>query len=225
MNDESRFSSFSIHRSSFFPMSLRRDPYFKLLLVRHGQTDSNREMRFVGRGDYPLNETGRKQVRATAKRINGRAIDQIYSSPASRAFETAQILNQGFSAPLQKHESLWETNFGNWEGLTFKEIVDRDPQLFQDWMNLKIDAPHGGETLDDVAQRAKTWITDLHANHPNHTEKTYTVLVTSHGGFLQTLMCELLGTTNRNFWSYRFDNAGLAEVWVYPLGATLISFG
>lgn len=206
-------------------MSLRSEPKFKLLLVRHGETDSNKEMRFVGRGDYPLNDTGRQQVETTAQKLIGRSIDHFYSSPASRAFETATILNQKIGAPLTKHDALWELDFNRWEGMTIQEIMQSDPEGWRSFFELRDDAPHGGETLEDAAIRGREWINHIHAAHPEHAERPLTIGVASHGGFLQTLLCELLGTSKRTFWPYRFQNAALAEVWVYPLGSTLISFG
>ena len=132
-------------------MSLRKDPKFKLLLVRHGETDSNKEMRFVGRGDSPLNDTGRQQVAATAQRLAGHQIDHFYSSPASRARETAEIINRSFGAPFTTHESLWELDFNRWEGMTLQEIMQNDPEGWNAFFELRDEAPHGGETLEDAA--------------------------------------------------------------------------
>ncbi|MEM7797758.1 MAG: histidine phosphatase family protein [Chloroflexota bacterium] len=203
-------------------MTFRRDPKFKLLLVRHGQTDANKEMRFVGSTDVPLNKTGREQARLMAARLAERPIEHIYSSPALRAHETAKLINNSLQAEISLDERLWELDHKNWEGKTIQEIYDQDPQAWEDWMNLKIEAPHGGETLEDVAIRARSWLTDLDKAYEG---KNHTLLVAAHGGLLQVMLCELLGTTRRNFWPYRFQNTGLAEVWVYNLGATLISFG
>lgn len=203
-------------------MTFRGNPKFKLLLVRHGQTDSNKEMRFVGSTDVPLNETGREQAKTMASRLAERPIDHIYSSPAQRAHDTAKLINEIQQVEITVDERLWELDHKDWEGKTIQEIYDRDPQAWDDWMNLKIEAPHGGETLDDVAIRARSWLADLDKAYEGD---NHTLLVTAHAGLLQVMLCELLGTQKRNFWPYRFSNTGLAEVWVYDLGATLISFG
>jgi len=195
-----------------------RELLFKLLLVRHGETDANREGRFQGRIDWPLNDNGRGQIAQTAVKFGDYAVDFVYSSPAKRARETADIVNARWQAPLVEDARLWEIDHLGWEGRTYQEVHDADPQAWQDWLDLKIDAPHGGETLGDTSARLQQWYGEMKQTHAGSEP---TIAVVAHGGCLQVLLSDLLGTPHSNLWPYQFHNGAVAEIWVFTLGAKL----
>ena len=195
-----------------------RELVCKLLLVRHGETEANRQGLFQGRIDWPLNETGRAQIEATAERFKSYKIDHVYSSPALRARQTADILNQYWQAPLTEEERLWEIDHGTWEGRSYQDVYDGDPQSWQDWLNLKIDAPHGGETLGDASVRLGAWFQEVKASYQGEEP---TLAIVAHGGCLQVFLSDLLKTPHSNLWPYQFKNGAVAEVWVFALGAKL----
>ena len=197
-------------------------PLFNLLLIRHGQTQANVEGRFYGRTDTTMTDVGRDQVRAAAERLKHHDVAHVYASPALRATETAQILNAQWSAPLVQDERLWEVDHNRWEMKTFTEIMEEYPD---DWARFvsgdMSQAHHGGETQAQVAARAVSFVDDLKTKHPAEGE---TIALAAHGGVLQILLCELLGTEKRGMWPYRFKNAGCAEVMLYEFGGVLTSF-
>src|SRR5205807_6477394 len=102
-----------------------------LLLVRHGETDWNRDGRWQGHSDTRLNERGREQARELAGQIDG--VDVIYSSDLARARETAEILAAELGIEVHVDQRLRERGFGAWEGLTSTEIEDRDAESHRRW--------------------------------------------------------------------------------------------
>lgn len=139
----------------------------QLLLVRHGETDWNRELRVQGHADPSLNETGRRQARALAERLAGVRVDAIYSSDLARARETAEILAASFDAPVRFDAALREVDTGNWTGLTRDEILESFPDAHR----------HDGETREQLAERVVAAIDHMRAAHPGGH-----VLVVTHGG-------------------------------------------
>jgi broad specificity phosphatase PhoE len=150
-----------------------------LLLVRHGETDWNREHRVQGHTDVPLNARGRAQADALAGRLADVPLVAVYSSDLSRAYETAVAVVRDRALEVTVDARLREKNFGSWEGLTDLEIAERFP-----------DAVRGGwgdgETTDDVSARVVEIIEVIRARHGEGS-----VLVVSHGGALRAILAHL----------------------------------
>jgi len=128
-----------------------------LILIRHGLTIWNHEFRYQGHTDIELSEEGVKQAQALQKRLAGEKLDAIYSSDLSRAVQTASIIAKPHRLELITDSRLREVNFGVWEGLNFKEIESRYPDLLKTWL----EAPHNleipqGETFMAMHDRALT---------------------------------------------------------------------
>jgi len=98
-----------------------------LLVARHGETDWNREGRWQGWADPPLNDTGRGQARQLADELRGTGFDAVYASDLRRAFETAEILAAPHGVPVVADGGLREIDVGSWSGLTRAEIEARFP--------------------------------------------------------------------------------------------------
>ena len=145
-----------------------------IYLVRHGETDWNRERRIQGSTDIPLNETGREQASVTGALLASRDWDGVYASPLSRAFETAEIIARELGLPApQAVPQLAERNYGDAEGLTGDEIDTRFAGT---------DIP-GRETREEVAARALPAIIALAENHPGES-----IVLVSHGGVIRTIL-------------------------------------
>jgi probable phosphoglycerate mutase len=194
----------------------------RLLLIRHAQTDYNREGRFYGRTDVPLNDHGHGQARAIGRHLADRPLDVVWSSPALRALQTAgAVAEQNGNRPkIHTDPRLHELDYAAWEGLRFQEAHDRDPDLWHRWRAGEIPAPHGGESLADGMARSAAWLAEIVASHPGQT-----LAVVAHGGILQALMCVLLHTPPQPLWQYRLGNAAVAEVHLFPAGGVLVQFG
>ncbi len=144
----------------------------ELLLVRHGETDWNRDQRYQGHADPPLNEAGRAQARELARALAGTDLDAAYTSDLKRAAETARIILEGRDVPLFEDRGLREIDVGSWSGLTRAEIEDRYPGMERH--DVESEEAHLSRVLDAVSRIA--------ARHPDDR-----VLVISHGGSLRTL--------------------------------------
>src|SRR5438093_966133 len=98
-----------------------------LLLARHGETDWNREGRWQGWADPPLNESGRAQARELAEQLRLTPFDAVYSSDLLRAHETAEIVAAPHAVPVVADPGLREIDVGSWSGLTRAELQERFP--------------------------------------------------------------------------------------------------
>ena len=94
----------------------------RILWIRHGETEWNRERRIMGREEIGLNDAGREQSRSLATALQPYALDAIISSPILRARETAAIIAEPHQLEVQCDERLWEIDYGDWVGKTFDEI-------------------------------------------------------------------------------------------------------
>lgn len=122
-------------------------PGSRLVVVRHGSTRWAREAKHTGRTDVPLDEEGRVQARALAGRLSGHRFAQVLCSPLGRARETCRLAGYAEGAEVVPHLAEWD--YGEYEGLTVDQIRRTRPG----W-NLWDDGVPGGETLDQVADRA-----------------------------------------------------------------------
>ena len=163
-----------------------------LLLVRHGETDWNREGRWQGWADPPLNDTGRAQARALADELKEAPFDAVYSSDLRRAHETAEIVAAPHGVPVLVDPRLREIDVGSWSGLTRAKIEARFPG------GVRPD----GESREHHRQRVLAGVEDLARRNPGRR-----VLVVTHGGTLRALHG---ATTDAPYHPYR--NCALLEV-------------
>jgi 2,3-bisphosphoglycerate-dependent phosphoglycerate mutase len=147
-----------------------------ILLARHGETDWNRENRFQGHADPPLNETGRAQAAELAAALANAPIAAVYSSPLRRAFETAQIVGAPHGLQPVPVDALREVDVGSWQGLTRAEIEERFPEQFARWLDYE-QGWEDGESYDEMGQRVLAALLELAAAHEDER-----ILVVSHGG-------------------------------------------
>ena len=158
-----------------------------IVLVRHGETDWNRENRFQGHANPPLNEAGREQVRALAEKLRSEKFAALYTSPLRRAAETAAILGAELGLTPIEHASLMEVDVGSWSGLTRTEIEARFPAAFARWLGYG----HGwedGETYDELGERVVAGLSSIGAKHPDEA-----VLAVTHGGPIRSALAAAEG--------------------------------
>ncbi len=145
--------------------------------MRHGETDWNREGRYQGHADPPLNEAGRSQARELARSLEELELDVVYTSDLRRAAETAEIIAAARGVPLSRDPGLREIDVGSWSGLTRAEIEERFPG----------DDTHDGESRDAHRERVVRAVTAIAERHAGGR-----VLIVSHGGSLRTLLSHAL---------------------------------
>ncbi len=135
---------------------------FRVLFIRHGQTDFNIEHRLQGALPVPLNECGRAQSRALAHYLKTVPIDAIYASPRPRALETAQIIGAALGQEARQDERLAEIAFGDFEGHTFAEVEARYPTAYRKWESgYRPYRVPGGESRLDVQRRMQSAWDDI----------------------------------------------------------------
>jgi 2,3-bisphosphoglycerate-dependent phosphoglycerate mutase len=147
-----------------------------LILARHGETDWNRENRFQGHADPPLNDLGRTQSAELAEALAEEGIAHVYSSPLRRAHETAAIVAARLGLEVETVEALREIDVGSWSGLTRDELAERFPEAYARWL----DGGRGfddGETYEALAERVVPALRRLASQHEGDV-----VLVVTHGG-------------------------------------------
>ncbi|MFO7952519.1 MAG: histidine phosphatase family protein [Bacillota bacterium] len=183
----------------------------EVYLVRHGETESNKEKRFQGWSESPLSPKGLHQAREAGFFLGRKEIDAVYASDLKRAIHTARII--GASCGLKPVESplLREINFGQWEGLTYNEIEAQWGNLIREWFDDPFcrSAP-GGETLEDVRQRLYSFIGEL-LKHEWSSGNQRLVLV-SHGGAIRVLLYYALRLNREQFWNLRIENASVSLI-------------
>ena len=165
-------------------------------LVRHGETAWNKEEIFRGRTDISLNEIGFREAELVGDYLKGKDIHVIYSSPLSRAMETARSIAQVFNLKVQPLEGIIDMSFGKWEGLPLKEVQTRDGELYRQWR----EEPHlvtlpGGESLDEVRVRAMAALEEVIRYH-----KGMNIVLVSHRVINKVIICGILGIGNSHFW-------------------------
>jgi phosphoserine phosphatase len=194
----------------------------KLLLVRHGETDWNLARRYQSYSDVPLNQKGIQQAEQLARRLSSERIDAVYASNLSRAIETAKpILNLQEQAPLIHKDARWqEICFGEWDGLTYEEVEAKWQNEVAVWYTDPVNgAPPGGETMLQMSKRVQSAFDELKDKHQDET-----VLIVSHGGTIQILLCLLLGMALNRYWQFHVAQASLTVLRFYEDAAILDLF-
>ena len=168
----------------------------RLILVRHGETDTNKARLALGQADVELNEHGRWQAQRLALSLKDEAIGAIYSSPLKRALATAEPIASSHGLEVQVDDGLIEMDIGEMEGLTFQQVGERYPHFLQAWLGgqAAYEAMPGGERLLDVQERAWQAIERIRQR-----QEQGTVAAVTHNFVIITLLCRVLGLELANF--------------------------
>jgi broad specificity phosphatase PhoE len=178
------------------------------VLLRHGDTDLSPEHRFSGLRDLPLSTNGTRQAKAAACRLAaGAPIDALVSSPLQRAVATAAIAASELGLTATIDDDLRETDFGDWDGCTLTEIQERWPAAAAAWRRDPHQAPPGGESFADSAQRVDRARNRLLQNHGGQN-----VLVVSHITPIKILLCRALGVPLGTLYRLYLGSACINEI-------------
>ncbi|MGH3124245.1 MAG: bifunctional RNase H/acid phosphatase [Streptosporangiaceae bacterium] len=188
------------------------------VLLRHGETPLSAERRFAGRGDIPLTETGRLQAKAAAQRLAARGgVQLIVTSPLQRARLTAEAVAAATAAPVQVDDGWVETDFGEWEGLSYAEAMEGWPDEVTAWMNDTSVAPPGGESFAAAGRRVLAALDRLlDRSAPGR------VVVVSHVTPMKTVLRHALLAPPAALRRMHLDVACLCEVDWYADGPVVV---
>lgn len=184
----------------------------RIILVRHGETEWNKQGRYQGQIDTELSEEGYRQTELVAEALKDTKIDVFYGSPLKRSYLTAQMIAKYHGQPKVNIEPRFtEINHGEWEGLLSTEVDNKYADMVQDWK----DQPHtvhmpGGEHLDQVQQRSLAALNDIVNKHPDQT-----VLIAAHDAINKVIVCGVLEIGLQNFWKVKQDNTGISILEFY----------
>jgi broad specificity phosphatase PhoE len=159
----------------------------RLLLARHGETDWNREQRFQGHADPPLNQTGRAQAVDLSVALAAEPLAAVYTSPLRRALETAEIVAAAHGQEPVTVDALMEVDVGAWQGLTRADIEERYPDQFARWLD-HVDGFGftDGESYEELGARVIPALLGLAAIHPGER-----ILAVTHGGPIRTALARV----------------------------------
>lgn len=152
-----------------------------VLLIRHGETEWNTLGKFQGCTDIDLSKDGIRQAELLKERLRG-DFEYIYSSPLSRALETAKIISENTNKEVIIAQEIKEINFGEWEGLTVHEIKEKYPEIFNNWRTDKKESYicGGDSSIHNAVNRATKCIFDIVSKH-----KGKTIAIVAHGGIIK----------------------------------------
>jgi alpha-ribazole phosphatase len=180
-----------------------------LYLIRHGLTKGGRERRYKRSIDVPISEEGLRQIAKASDFINahldGAHLAAVYSSPLSRALESARVIAMPHGLTPIVDYNLRERHFGIWEGLTFDEISRKYPLEFQRWAENPLEhSPIGGESSREVRDRIMPAVETIVSSHAGER-----VAIVGHGGVNRIILCELLGMPLEHMFRIEQDNAAV----------------
>ena len=189
----------------------------RLILIRHGETAFTAGRRYSGRGDVPLTDRGLAQASAVAARLAGVSLAAVVTSPLERCVRTAELVAGPARAPVIVDDDLIECDYGDWEGLTFREVRDRWPAELETWLGSTAVAPPGGESLTAVAERVSSAIARLRSGYG-----AGVVAVVSHVSPLKLILRDALAASDEFLFRCHLDPAGISTVDTWPDGAVSV---
>jgi alpha-ribazole phosphatase len=197
-----------------------------LYLIRHGATEGNHEKRYKGSIDVPISQEGLEQVRKAADfiraELQGGELSAVYTSPLSRAVDSAQIIAEPYSIEPVTDDNLKERHFGIWEGMTFAEIREQYPDEFRKWADNPLEhSPVGGESSIEVRDRIVPAVEDIISRHGDES-----IAIVGHGGVNRIIICHLLGIPLEHMFRIEQDNAAVNIIKFYDRypAANLINY-
>jgi broad specificity phosphatase PhoE len=196
------------------------------LLIRHGESEGNREWRLQGQREYPMTERGRCQAEALARRLARWQIAAVYSSPLQRARETAAVIAEALGLAVQVLPGVEEYDFGELSGLTWWEIQKRAPALAAAAASRSAEYPHypGEEGREAFRRRVCGALRGLREDHGGDT-----VAVVTHAGVIAVFLMDVLCRPYRRPIPFVVENGSitvvetLAQRWAGAPAAVLAS--
>lgn len=177
----------------------------KLYLVRHGETDWNKEMRYQGQTNVPLSRVGIIQSELIAERLKAIKFSAIYSSDLIRTFKTAKIIAKYGNYKIKRSKLIREINYGVFEGMLLKDVKEKYSDLLKRWWENPLNAEiPSGEPVKNFIERVEKFIKNTILSY-----KRGNILVVSHGGPIRIMIIKLLNLHSQTFRNFRQDNAAL----------------
>ncbi len=177
----------------------------RIVFIRHGQTEWNVIGKYQGQTDVALSSEGVEQANMLAEHFPLEHLDAVYASDLKRAMVTANCVAKHFGLEVQPETAFRELNFGDWEGLTYEEIVSQWPEAMENFLEHpdRLLIPNG-ESFGDLQKRAMHRVREIVAQ-----ESGKTVAVVAHGAILRTILCSALHMPLEYLWAIRQFNTAV----------------
>ena len=192
----------------------------KLILVRHGETEWNRQGRIVGHTEIALNATGRKQAELLAQALRNEKVSAIYASPLQRTRETAAEISRVLGIAVTFDDALKEIAAGDIDGMTFEEVAERHSDFFKMWMKgdplLRLP---GGESFTDLRNRTWPAVQRIVGKHSDGD-----VIVVSHTLAIMSIISSAMGMDIANFRRIRLNVASISVLEFKDRNVSLLLF-
>ena len=190
----------------------------RLILIRHGETLSNKEKRVQGLSNVELSTVGIEQAHLLALSLKDYPIEAIHTSPLKRAMQTAEIINEFHQKELHTDQDLMEMDYGDFEGVSFKKIMDVEKDFIDQWMAdpASVKMPNG-ESLIQLQERAWRALKRI-------IDKKENALVVSHNFTIATIICHIKNISLNEFVSACVGNASKTIVNIQKDGIFIESF-
>ena len=184
----------------------------EIILVRHGETDMNKNHLYFGHLDPSLNETGKKQLEVSKYSLrkieNIDEISEIFCSPLKRCTESLDILEISKNIKINYDDEFKELNFGIFEGKTYKEICENYPEEVKrmkvEWRTFKVE---GSESLEELEKRVVEKLENIFLSR-----KGKKILVVAHAGVIKILLSYYLVGNVDLYWKLKIDNGAISKI-------------
>jgi len=177
----------------------------QVYLLRHGETVGNVAGQYAGITDTPLNENGKQQAVDAHLRFEQTDFDVVLSSPLSRALDTARVVTDENIIEL---DGLMEMNFGEFEGMTFKEIEEKFPEDVKEWKESTKDYTFpGGESLRGFYEKVVRVYKEI-----LETYQVEKLLIVAHSGVIRSIIASEISENFDHYWRYNIDNCKVAVI-------------
>ena len=184
----------------------------EIILVRHGETDMNKNHLYFGHLDPSLNETGKKQLersKCSLRKIeNIDEINEIFCSPLKRCIESLDILEISKNIKVNYDDDFKELNFGIFEGKTYKEICENYPEEVKrmkvEWRTFKVE---GSESLEELEKRVVSKLEEIF-----EIKKGKKILLVAHAGVIKILLSHYLVGNVDLYWKLKIDNGAISKI-------------
>ena len=160
----------------------------RILLARHGETDWNRDGRWQGHTDEPLNALGLAQAAVLGAHVATLAVDALYSSDLARARQTAAAIERATGLAAVEDADLREVDVGEWAGCNREQARARDPAWYRRWVDGAVEGYNGGETYVQLHERSVRAFRRVVAASAGRT-----AVIVCHGGNIRAIVSEIVG--------------------------------
>jgi broad specificity phosphatase PhoE len=168
-----------------------------LYIVRHGETEWNKEGRMQGRLNSNLTPRGEKHAMLLGERLKDTEFAHIISSPSGRALETVQLIKGNRDIPIITDERIMEMNLGSWQGMRHDDLKKQYPNEYEQFINEPDDHQiEGAESLAEMSNRATAFLTDVKKSRDNGN-----LLVVTHGRFISALYAVFKEVELKDIWA------------------------